>query len=107
MEISIWDILLPVLRFLHQLSAVIFFILGTTFFAAFVLLRNDIATPWPAYWMQIADLPLALTAILYGGLSFFLSMQTQEKKSVALAYSVAIPLSSFFLLLVFLKFWTR
>ena len=54
------------LRFLHQLSAFFFYLLGSTFFVAFVLLRNDMAPPWPAYWMQVADLPLALVTILYG-----------------------------------------
>ncbi len=93
------------LRFLHQLSAIFFYLLGTTFFVAFVLLRNDIAIPWPAYWMQVADLPLALVTMLYGGTSFFLSLQSPGKKSVALASSIIIPLSAFFVLLVFLKFW--
>lgn len=93
------------LRYLRQLSAFAFYVLGTTFFVAYVLLRNSLLGTWPALWMQVADMPLALSAILYGGISFYLTLRPRKRVSAGiLATIVALPLTAFFLLLVVLKF---
>jgi hypothetical protein len=93
-----------VLRYLHALSSFFFYTLGVSFFVAYLLFRSGI---WPvasALWLQVADLPFALCAILYGGLSFYLSLRP-EGGSKALAWGVAIPLALVFCFLVVLNFW--
>jgi hypothetical protein len=91
-------------RYLHQLSSFFFYVLGLSFLAAYVLLRNEMLGYWSAVWLQAADLPFALAAILYGGLSLYLSLATGRKSSV-LAWGIGIPLAALFVLLVVLNFW--
>ena len=91
-------------RFLHQLSAVCFYVLGASFFVAYALLRREVGGQWPAWWLQTADLPLALSAITYGGLSVYLSVWGNRGPSRLLAILIGVPLAGFFLLLVALNF---
>jgi hypothetical protein len=63
------------LKFLQSLSAVCFFLLGITFFVAFLFLRNNVQMIWSAWWMQVADLPLLVSAVTYGATSFMLSVK--------------------------------
>lgn len=91
--------------FWRRLSAACFYILGGSFFLAYVFFRNGMQGTWPAWWMQVADLPFLLAALLYGGLSLYLSLQSPNRPSRALGYVVAIPLILFFLTLVVLNFW--
>ncbi len=93
------------LRALHQAAAVAFYALGSSFFLAALLLRNTVGGGWPAWWIQVADLPLALSAILYAGLSLYESVRPAEKHSRALAVGITVPLVTFFLLIVTLNFW--
>ena len=93
------------LHFLRSLSAFFFYLLGITFFVAYVMLRNSAGGTWPAYWVQVAALPLALCAVLYAGLSLYLSLHSGEKHSKALMAGIGIPLLAFFLLIVVLNFW--
>lgn len=93
------------LRLIHQLSAMCFYLLGVTFFVAVVLLRNSLGGAWPAFWMQTADLPLLLTAMVYGGLSLYESIRPAHKHSPLIASLIAAPLAAFFLFLAFLNFW--
>ncbi len=92
------------LLFLHRLSAFFFYVLGTSFFVAYILLRNDLQAEWAARWLLWADLPLALTTVLYGGLSFYRSLTTPGKTSRMLAVAIAVPLLALFVLLVLLNF---
>ncbi len=93
------------LRYLHQLSALAFYLLGLSFFVAYVLLHNDVRPYFTALWLQTADLPFALSAILYGGLSLYLSLQTEGARSRALQWGIGVPLAGLFLLLLVLNFW--
>lgn len=96
------------LRYIQQLSALAFYALGSSFFVAYVLLRNALFGAWPALWMQTADMPLALAALLYGGTSFYLSLRPKSKvHSTFLAMTIAIPLVAFFTLMVLLKYWAQ
>jgi hypothetical protein len=95
-------------NFLRSLSAFFFYVLAATFFVAYLLLRNNIFTSfgiWPAWWLQVADLPLALSAILYAGLSFYSSMRSGKGHSRVLAWVIALPLAAFFILLLVFDFW--
>jgi hypothetical protein len=93
------------ISFIHHLSSFLFYILGTSFFVAYLLMRNALAEEWPRWWLEIADLPLSLIAILYGGLSIFLSIHGGKKDSKSLIFVIAIPLIALFVFLVILNFW--
>lgn len=91
-------------RFLHQLSAIAFYVLGLSFFVAYALLRRQVGDTWPAWWMQVAELPLALSALLYGGLSVYLSVRGRQGTAWPLAILIGLPLATFFALLVAMNF---
>ncbi len=89
---------------LHRLSAICFYVLGGTFFLAYLMMRNGIAANASAVWMQVADLPFALSAFTFGGLSFYRSL-SPDKESKNLGMWIGIPLGVFFLILIVLNFW--
>jgi len=93
------------LRDLYKISATLFYILGTSFFIAYILYANLILGLWPSWWMQVADLPLILSAILYGGLSLYLSISKTEKPSTVAAVIIGVPLTALFIFLLLLNFW--
>ena len=93
------------LRYIHQLSAFLFYTFGLSFFAAYILVRNGYGGMAPSIWLQVADLPFALCAILYGGLSLYLSLQHPSRSSKALQWSIGIPLGLLLVVLVILNFW--
>jgi hypothetical protein len=94
-----------VLRYLHQLFALAFYSLGLSFFVAYVLLHNEVWPGFTALWLQIADLPFALSAMLYGGLSLYLSLQSEGKRSRGLQWGIGAPLAGLFFLILVLNFW--
>lgn len=89
---------------LHKLSAILFYVLGASFFVAYLLYRNDIGT-FGGWWLNVADLPLALAAVIYGGSSLYLSVTPKEKTSKTVAIVIGIPLTALFVWLVVLNFW--
>ncbi|NOS67055.1 MAG: hypothetical protein HOO67_01675 [Candidatus Peribacteraceae bacterium] len=91
------------LRPLQQLSAFFFYLLGSSFFVAYILLKNKLWMNDAALWMQIADLPLAFCALSYGGLSLYLSVRTDESKM--LPWLIGVPLGIFFVMIVVMNFW--
>lgn len=93
-----------VIRYLHTLSAILFYILGASAFLAYLLWANAIAAKQSLLWLQSIDLPLEVVALLFGGLSVYQSM-TPAQPSRALALWIAIPLVLVFFLSLFLKFW--
>jgi len=90
---------------IHRASGLVFYLLGTTLIAAYVLMANKIYTAQSAWWLQRADLPFALAAILYGGTSLYLSLNPKQKRVPVLAAFIIIPLAAFFIFLVILNFW--
>lgn len=94
------------LKTLHQLSAFFFFLLGATFFLAFVFFKRSFFGVWPAWWLQVADLPLALTALLYGGISLYESLRG-GKHSKQLAIGIGLPFIVFFIVILLMNFWPR
>lgn len=93
-----------VLHYLHTLSAVLFYILGTTFFLAYVLMHNGIAATASLAWLHTGDMPLLLSGLLYGGLSVYRSLQDEASSSKALMLGILIPLAILFLLLLAVNF---
>ncbi len=87
------------LRYLHLLSAVLFYILGASFFTAYVLVQNRISGSLPLAWLSYGILPLLLSGMLYGGLSIYRSLQGEKGTSKILLFTIGLPL-----FLVFVKF---
>lgn len=93
------------LRFLHALAALLFFLLAGSFFAAYALLRNAVLTPWAERWLAAADLPLLLSGLLYGGLSVYVSLTSDRQASRILLLAIGLPLLVFFGAVLFFNFW--
>ena len=93
---------------LHRLSAAFFYLLGASFFIAYVLMRNSLWADPATIWMQVADLPLAASAMIYGGTSVYLSLRGDlDHPSKALPWVIAIPLVLIFTVMVVMNFWPR
>lgn len=94
-----------VLAHLQKISGFFFYLLGVTFFASYLFVRNEMFGMWPAWWMQVADLPLAFSALMYGGLSLYLGLTSANKPAKTLGYVLVVVLGACFLLLVAFNFW--
>lgn len=92
------------ITYLNQLSAVLFYLLGGSFFAAYLVMYNNLS-PWGSWWLQVADLPLALTGVLYGGTSLYLSVKPRQKDSVVLGVTIGLPLVVIFISFIVMNFW--
>jgi len=92
-------------KFLHAFSSFFFYLLGGSFFVAYLLVRNEVGAPWAVWWLKVADLPLIAVAILYGGTSLYLSVKRKEGVSWPLFIFIALPLFALFLFLCALNFW--
>lgn len=92
------------LKFFQQLSAACFYLLGVTFFLAFLFLQNEVQMIWSAWWMQVADLPLLVSAVTYGATSFLLSVKGR-KISPILTIIVALLCVLFLGAAITLNFW--
>ncbi len=92
-------------QYLQKLSAFFFYILGLSFFACAVFLRSGIGGALPAQWMQVADLPLALSAVTFAGTSLILSVRTNGRSGRTLIIVTSVFLGLLFLALATLNFW--
>lgn len=90
--------------YLKHLSGFLFYLLGGSFFVAYLLYHNQI-TPIGGWWLKVADLPLAFVGVIYGGTSLYLSVKPKDKESPALFYTISVPLVAIFSLLIVLNFW--
>jgi hypothetical protein len=93
-----------VIKYLNRLSALLFYLLGTSFFLAYLLHENEVGGGWPLWFINIADLPLAVVAMLYGGLSLYRSVTRPNKVSWVTMVIIGIPLIVVFGLLVMLNY---
>lgn len=91
-------------RFLHSLSAALFHVLAGSLFLAYVLFHNGLGGDVPRLWLNIGDLPLLVTGLIYGGLSVYRSL-TDGHRSRFLAWGVALPLAIVFILALLANFW--
>ena len=92
------------LRYLHSLSAWLFYLLAGAFFVAYVLFHNDIAARIAGQFLYVGQLPLLLVSFLYGGLSVYHSIRGEESASRTLAFIIAIPLVVLFVLFLLIRF---
>lgn len=92
-------------RFFHELFALLFYVLGTSFFLAYMLTFNQIGNGLPLWWMQVADLPLVISACVYGGSSLYLMHVRPGEKNYPLFLTIAIPLACLVVFLTIFNFW--
>jgi hypothetical protein len=95
------------LSFIHGFSATLFYLLGSVFFLSYLLLTNELSTPWPRLALGVFDLPLIAVAVLYGGTSLYRSVRDPKHPSKLLALAIALPLLALFVFLAVLNFWTQ
>lgn len=94
-----------VFKMFHSLSAVLFYVLGLSFFVAYIMLRNDAGGVWPGWWMQVADLPTLVAGAVYGGTGMYKSLTMDHRPSRALGLTIGIPLAALTLFLALMNFW--
>ncbi len=92
------------LRFLHTLSAILFYVLAGTFFLALMLATNNVAAHASRVWMDISDLPLLCSGLLFGGLSLYRSIRRDSDMSHALLAGIALPLLILFSIFLIANF---
>lgn len=93
------------ISYLHRLTAVLFYLLAGSFFGAYLLFYNGIGGTSGKWWLTVADLPLALVAILYGGTSLYLSVKPKNGDSGSLLMTIFVPLALVFAALLSMNFW--
>lgn len=82
----------------------LFYILGLSFFAAYVLMHNNMWPLFAAMWLQWADVPFIAVALLYGGLSLYLSVKGSGGSKM-LPWVIGLSLVLVFGALVTFNFW--
>ncbi|PIR54278.1 hypothetical protein COU75_01700 [Candidatus Peregrinibacteria bacterium CG10_big_fil_rev_8_21_14_0_10_42_8] len=92
------------LPYIHKLSGFLFYLLGGSFFVSFMLHYNQIGS-FGGWWLKVADLPLALVGILYGGSSLYLSVKPKDTNSKTLMAIISLPLVVLFLSFIVMNFW--
>lgn len=91
--------------FLRNFSAWLFYSLGISFFVAYLLLQNEIGVPWPKFWLSVADLPLILSGLLYGGSSLYLNVKKPNEPSPFIAWTLFAIAALLFVFLASLNFY--
>ena len=90
-------------RYLHTLSAILFYCLAGAFFLAYVLMTNNIAPASMAAFLYIGQLPLLLVSLTYGGLSIFHSLHREGAPANLLSVVIGVPAALFFLFILVLR----
>lgn len=63
---------------------------------AVICMQAGIWPLWAAWWMQVAELPLLLTGMTFGGLSLYLSIRGPGMFSTVMAGVMALVMVVFF-----------
>ncbi len=90
-------------RYLHTLSAILFYILAGAFFLGYVLMINDIAPLRMAAFLYAGQLPLLFVSLLYGGLSVYHSLHREGTGASVLSILIGLPATVFFLIVLALR----
>lgn len=93
------------LRFLHQLSAVLFTLLGTALFIVEILWRQEIWMPWTQVLLTTIPLPLLAIGLLYGGLSITLSVTEHRTRTAIVGVLIGIICLVLFAAFAMLRLW--
>lgn len=92
------------LAYIHAVSAVLFYALGATLFAAYLLVRHKLGADLPLKWLSYMDLPSLLVGLLYGGLSIYRSLRDDTSISVILLIAIGMPVALVFVAFFILNF---
>lgn len=95
------------LRYFQILSAILFYLLGSSVFAAYLLHGNDIMAEGALQWMLSVMLPLLVCGLLYGGLSIYASVRGSSGKSAVFATVLAAVSLFVFSAFAVLTFWPK
>lgn len=90
---------------LKKLSGFFFYTLGCVTLFALVSLKRGWSPSFAMSMLSSIDLPLILTAMLYGGSSFYLSLKRDGSWSLPLALAIGVPLGLLFLLFAYMDLW--
>lgn len=89
---------------LHRISALLFYILGSTVILGIILITRGMFTMGLTTVLNVLDLPLLFVGMLYGGSSLVLSMTKDEHVSLTLSVIVFGFLAVFFTIFAYLNF---
>ncbi len=71
---------------------------------AVVFMQAGMFGLWPAWWMQVAELPLLLTGMMFGGLSLYISIRGPGAFSTVMAGIMTVVMMAFFGVMVGVNF---
>lgn len=91
--------------YLHRLAGLLFYVLALSYFVMYMLHFNELLGTFPKWWLHIADLPLAIVAMLYGGMSLYRSVTREDQPSTFVTLLIGIPLTALFALCFVMNFW--
>lgn len=89
---------------LHQVGAVLFFILAFTYMFLVLLVRGDYYLSEAIFLMRILDIPFALFSLVYGGSSLYLQVNEGRKNESILGILVFAVCILLFSMVVFMNF---
>lgn len=92
------------LRFLHSLSAWLFYPIAGSFFLAYLMLRHGEWTDATLWWLKVMDLPLFLSGVLYGTTSIALSVTDPNHPSKGLLWGTFLPAAILLIVVILLNF---
>ena len=92
------------ISYIHRLTGFLFYLLGGSFFLSFMLHYNQMGS-FGGWWLKVADLPLALVGVIFGGSSLYLSVKPKDKDSKVLFVIIGLPLTLLFISLIVMNFW--
>lgn len=92
--------------YLQKISGIAFYILGSSFLIAWILLQNKLWMRESAVFLQTVDLPLIGSGILYGGLSLYGSLCSPGRPSKTLPWMIGVPLAALFGMALTMNFWS-
>lgn len=94
----------PMSHTLQRWSSLTFLLLGGSVFLSVLWLRNGVLAPWPAWWLQVVDLPLVGAGLLFGLTSVYRSLAI-DRSSYALSFVLSLLGFSLFCVAVLLNAW--
>jgi len=90
---------------LHDVSAVLFFVLAFAYVAVALAFRNDFMASAAIFLMRLLDVPFALAALLYGGSGLYLQInEGKEEADSAWGYIIFAFSLLLFGLVIFINF---
>ena len=92
--------------YLKKLSGFLFYTLGLSFFAMYFAFKNQYLGILPEWWFEVFDIPLALSALLYGGTSLHSSLRSENNKAAISGVIISIILLAIFGVLFILNYWS-